>query len=133
MIAITGSSETPWQVRAKAVRPRVILLENVQEFQDWGPLDDDGKPDPAAEKDDDFDVSGVRDVMTAARPIYQLHDAAEHLVAYYPPGKHAFPPEANEDAFSVYGRAARSSDAEQRPPRLRVPRRARRSGARRAL
>jgi len=25
-------------------RPRVIMLENVEEFQDWGPLDKDGKP-----------------------------------------------------------------------------------------
>jgi DNA (cytosine-5)-methyltransferase 1 len=31
---------------AKAVRPRVICLENVEEFADWGPLDDDGRPDP---------------------------------------------------------------------------------------
>lgn len=29
---------------AKAVRPRVIILENVQEFQDWGPLDRNGQP-----------------------------------------------------------------------------------------
>lgn len=32
---------------AKAVRPRVICLENVEEFEQWGPLDDEGKPDPA--------------------------------------------------------------------------------------
>jgi DNA (cytosine-5)-methyltransferase 1 len=31
---------------AKAVKPRVIVLENVEEFQTWGPLDDAGKPDP---------------------------------------------------------------------------------------
>lgn len=31
---------------AKAVRPRVICLENVEEFEDWGPLTDEGKPDP---------------------------------------------------------------------------------------
>jgi DNA (cytosine-5)-methyltransferase 1 len=31
---------------AKAVRPRIICLENVEEFEDWGPLGDDGKPDP---------------------------------------------------------------------------------------
>lgn len=31
---------------AKAVRPRVICLENVEEFADWGPLLEDGKPDP---------------------------------------------------------------------------------------
>lgn len=29
---------------AATVRPRVIMLENVEEFQDWGPLDKDGKP-----------------------------------------------------------------------------------------
>lgn len=28
------------------VRPRILTLENVEEFQDWGPLDDDGRPDP---------------------------------------------------------------------------------------
>ncbi len=32
---------------AKAVRPRVIILENVEEFQDWGPLLPDGRPCPA--------------------------------------------------------------------------------------
>lgn len=29
---------------AEKVRPRVILLENVREFQDWGPLDEEGYP-----------------------------------------------------------------------------------------
>ena len=32
---------------AAKVRPRVIALENVPEFQTWGPLRDDGTPDPA--------------------------------------------------------------------------------------
>lgn len=32
---------------ARAVRPRVIALENVEEFQSWGPLGDDGRPCPA--------------------------------------------------------------------------------------
>lgn len=31
---------------ARAVRPRMISLENVEEFQDWGPLDSSGKPCP---------------------------------------------------------------------------------------
>lgn len=31
---------------AKAVRPRVIILENVEEFRTWGPLLDDGQPCP---------------------------------------------------------------------------------------
>lgn len=29
---------------AMAVKPRVIMVENVEEFQSWGPLDADGKP-----------------------------------------------------------------------------------------
>lgn len=32
---------------ARDVRPRVIILENVEEFRGWGPLDDTGHPDPA--------------------------------------------------------------------------------------
>lgn len=32
---------------AKTVRPRVICLENVEEFADWGPLLEDGRPCPA--------------------------------------------------------------------------------------
>lgn len=31
---------------AKAVRPRMIFLENVEEFQTWGPLTTDNLPDP---------------------------------------------------------------------------------------
>jgi DNA (cytosine-5)-methyltransferase 1 len=31
---------------ARLVRPRVICLENVEEFQTWGPLADDGQPCP---------------------------------------------------------------------------------------
>lgn len=38
---------------AREVRPRVIILENVREFQDWGPLDEKGHP-IAARKGEDF-------------------------------------------------------------------------------
>ena len=31
---------------ARAVRPRCIILENVEEFSTWGPLGDDGRPCP---------------------------------------------------------------------------------------
>jgi DNA (cytosine-5)-methyltransferase 1 len=31
---------------ADLVKPRVIILENVEEFQGWGPLTKDGRPDP---------------------------------------------------------------------------------------
>ena len=33
-------------VWASAVRPKVIALENVEEFKDWGPVLEDGKPCP---------------------------------------------------------------------------------------
>lgn len=32
---------------ARDVRPRVMILENVEEFAHWGPLLDDGRPDPS--------------------------------------------------------------------------------------
>ena len=32
---------------AREVQPEEIFLENVEEFQDWGPLDENGKPDRA--------------------------------------------------------------------------------------
>ena len=31
---------------AKKVKPRVVMLENVEEFMDWGPLNEDDRPDP---------------------------------------------------------------------------------------
>lgn len=36
----------PWAVfkHAKAIKPDVIIMENVEEIQQWGPLDDNGKP-----------------------------------------------------------------------------------------
>jgi DNA (cytosine-5)-methyltransferase 1 len=37
---------------AKEIKPRVIILENVREFEGWGPLLPDGKPDPARKGED---------------------------------------------------------------------------------
>lgn len=36
----------PWAVfkHAKSIKPDVIIMENVEEIQQWGPLDDNGKP-----------------------------------------------------------------------------------------
>lgn len=58
----------------------------------------------AAEKDDDFDVSGVREVMKAAEGVYQLHGAEKDLSAYYPAGKHAFPADARKEAYEFLDR-----------------------------
>jgi site-specific DNA-cytosine methylase len=37
---------------ARDVRPRMIFLENVQEFQGWGPLGADGRPDKSRKGED---------------------------------------------------------------------------------
>lgn len=53
----------------------------------------------AAEKDDDFDAGGVRDVIKEAAAIYKLFDASGRLQAIYPKTGHSFPPEARKTAY----------------------------------
>lgn len=54
----------------------------------------------APEGDDNFEVSGVRDSIAAAEPIYKLFGAADRLRAIYPDCGHDFPAEAREQAYS---------------------------------
>jgi hypothetical protein len=49
--------------------------------------------------DENFEVSGVRDVIAAARPIYALYGKPENLQANYPDAKHSFPPPARDVAY----------------------------------
>lgn len=35
-----------WASMPRPMKPAVIMLENVEEFQDWGPLDENNMPDP---------------------------------------------------------------------------------------
>jgi dienelactone hydrolase len=49
--------------------------------------------------DANFEVSGVRDCITAARPVYELLGAKEKLSANYPDCKHDFPPEVRKIAY----------------------------------
>lgn len=53
----------------------------------------------AATRDDDFDVSGVRDVFAAAQPVYRLLGKPENLVADYPDSPHDFPKESRIRAY----------------------------------
>lgn len=55
-------------------------------------------------RDDNFEVSGVRDVMAAARPIYELYGKPENLEANYPDSAHDFPEEAREMAYRFFDR-----------------------------
>lgn len=58
----------------------------------------------AAEQDDDFDVSGVREIIATALPVYQRYGHRERLTACYPPTKHSFPPEARRQAYEFLDR-----------------------------
>jgi dienelactone hydrolase len=49
--------------------------------------------------DANFEVSGVRDCIDAARPVYELLGAKEKLSANYPDCKHEFPPQVRKVAY----------------------------------
>jgi predicted dienelactone hydrolase len=49
--------------------------------------------------DDNFEVSGVKDCIAAALPIYELLGAKDKLAANYPDCKHDFPPEVRQVAY----------------------------------
>jgi len=50
--------------------------------------------------DINFEVSGVRDCIAAAAPVYRLLGAADKLVAVYPTGGHDFPDETRNAAYA---------------------------------
>ncbi len=50
-------------------------------------------------KDDNFDVSGVKDVIAAAEPAYKSLGKAENLKAVYPDAGHDFPEEGRKAAY----------------------------------
>lgn len=58
----------------------------------------------AATKDNDFDVSGVKDVLEAARPIYELYGKANDLVGHYPEAGHSFPAKSRQRAYEFLDR-----------------------------
>ncbi len=55
-------------------------------------------------KDDNFEVSGVRDCIAAARPIYTLLGVRDNLQANHPDCGHSFPPEARKVAYEFLDR-----------------------------
>ncbi len=55
--------------------------------------------------DDNFEVSGVKDCVRAARPIYErVFEAGGRLVATHPACGHDFPPEIREQAYRFLDR-----------------------------
>jgi dienelactone hydrolase len=65
----------------------------------------------AAARDDDFDVQGVRECLSAAAPIYQLLEHPQNLVGYYPDAGHSFPADARETAYRFLEQHLRSPNA----------------------
>lgn len=53
----------------------------------------------APTRDSDFDVTGVKDCVQLALPVFALHKATELLHASYPDSPHDFPPEARRQAY----------------------------------
>jgi dienelactone hydrolase len=51
-------------------------------------------------RDDNFEVSGVKDCIAAARPVYELFGATEKLAANYPDCGHDFPPDVRQVAYA---------------------------------
>ena len=58
--------------------------------------------------DSNFEVSGVRDCMKAARPVYALFGAADRLAARHPDAGHDFPPNVRREAYQFLDRALRT-------------------------
>ncbi len=49
--------------------------------------------------DDNFAVAGVRDAISAAQTVYDLHHASSRLIALHPDAKHSFPAPARRAAY----------------------------------
>ena len=60
--------------------------------------------------DSNFEVSGVRDVIKAARPVYELYGAEENLQANYPDCQHDFPEDVREVAYRFLDRHLKGAE-----------------------
>ena len=69
----------PWAVykHAKAILPDVIIMENVEEIQQWGPLDNDGHPIPERKGED------YKKFITAMKSLGYVFESRELVAADY--------------------------------------------------
>ncbi len=69
----------PWAVykHAKAISPDVIIMENVEEIQQWGPLDDKGHPIPERKGED------YKKFIGAMKSLGYVFDSRELIAADY--------------------------------------------------
>ena len=61
-------------------------------------------------QDSNFEVTGVKDCVAAAMPVYRLHEATEKLEAVYASAGHDFPPDVREKANTFIDRQLRVGD-----------------------
>lgn len=54
----------------------------------------------APTRDSNFDVSGVKESVDAAKKIFDLYNASDHIVAVHPDCEHDFPPDVREQAYA---------------------------------
>lgn len=55
--------------------------------------------------DDNFEVSGVRDCVDAAKPVFSLYHVEDHLAAVYPEADHDFPDDTRAQAYAFMDKA----------------------------
>lgn len=69
----------PWAVykHAKEILPDVVLMENVEEIQQWGPLDEKGYPIPEKKGED------YKKIITAMKSLGYRFDSRELIAADY--------------------------------------------------
>ncbi|GAB4150423.1 MAG: prolyl oligopeptidase family serine peptidase [Planctomycetaceae bacterium] len=65
-------------------------------------------------RDSNFEISGVKDSIQMAMPIYKLYDKAENLQANYPNCAHDFPPDARKVAYEFFDRHLKHTPVTQR-------------------
>ena len=69
----------PWAVykHAKAILPEIIIMENVEEIQQWGPLDENGHPIKERRGED------YKKFITAMKSLGYIFDSRELVAADY--------------------------------------------------
>lgn len=75
----SGLRILPWAVykHAKAILPDVIIMENVEEIQQWGPLDDEGHPIKERQGED------YKKFISAMKGLGYIFDSRELVAADY--------------------------------------------------
>ena len=66
-------------------------------------------------RDANFDVTGVKDCIKAAAPVYELFGARAKLVAAHPDAEHDFPPDVRQAAYAMLDTVLKHKPATTRP------------------